>query len=90
MVSLFVPQNQVEFCLSVAPQNQPCGVDTGHASRSSVLLHLKASLDRVFQSDLKTGGYATTGGARDKLKMDESMRWAVSHPATLSLPFSMY
>jgi hypothetical protein len=31
--------------------------------RSSGLFHVKASLARVFQSDLKTGGGATTGGA---------------------------
>jgi hypothetical protein len=36
----------------------------GHASRSSGLLHVEASLARVSQSDLKTGGGATTGGAR--------------------------
>jgi hypothetical protein len=36
----------------------------GHASRSSSLLDMEASLARVFQSDLKTGGCATTGGAR--------------------------
>jgi hypothetical protein len=36
----------------------------GHASRSSGLLRVEASLDRVFQSDLNTGGGATTGGAR--------------------------
>jgi hypothetical protein len=36
----------------------------GHASRSSSLLHVKASLARVSQSGLKTGGSATTGGAR--------------------------
>jgi hypothetical protein len=32
--------------------------------RSSVLLHMEASLARVSLSDLKTGGGATTGGAR--------------------------
>jgi hypothetical protein len=37
----------------------------GHASRSSGLLRVKVSLARVFQSGLKTGGDATTGGARD-------------------------
>jgi hypothetical protein len=37
----------------------------GHASRSSGLLHVKASLTRVFQSDLKTDGGATAGGAHD-------------------------
>jgi hypothetical protein len=31
----------------------------GRASRSSGLFHLKASRDRVFQSDVKTGGDAT-------------------------------
>jgi hypothetical protein len=36
----------------------------GHASRSSGLLRVKASLTRVFQSVLKTGECATTGGAR--------------------------
>jgi hypothetical protein len=37
----------------------------GHTSRSGVLLHLEASCARVSQSGLKTGGGATTGGARD-------------------------
>jgi hypothetical protein len=36
----------------------------GYASRSSGLLHVKASLARVSQSGLKTGGGATAGGAR--------------------------
>jgi hypothetical protein len=36
----------------------------GHASRSSDLLGVEASLARVFQSGLKTGGGATTAGAR--------------------------
>jgi hypothetical protein len=36
----------------------------GHMSRSSGLLGVEASLARVFQSGLKTGGGATTGGAR--------------------------
>jgi hypothetical protein len=35
----------------------------GHASRSSGLLHMKASLARVSQSGLKTGGGTTAGGA---------------------------
>jgi hypothetical protein len=34
-----------------------------HALRSSGLLRVEASLARVSQSDLKTGGDATTGGA---------------------------
>jgi hypothetical protein len=36
----------------------------GHASRSSSLLGVDASLARVSQSDLKTSGGVTTGGAR--------------------------
>jgi hypothetical protein len=36
----------------------------GHVSRSSGLLHVKASLARVSQSGMKTGGGAMTGGAR--------------------------
>jgi hypothetical protein len=36
----------------------------GHASRSSDLLRVKASLARVSQSSLKTDGGATAGGAR--------------------------
>jgi hypothetical protein len=39
-------------------------VGVGHASRSSGLLRVKASLARVSQSGLKTGGGATAGGAR--------------------------
>jgi hypothetical protein len=39
----------------------------GHASRSTSLLDMKASLASVSQSDLKTGGDATTGGARDTI-----------------------
>jgi hypothetical protein len=60
----------------------------GHASRSSTLLGVEASLARVSQSGLKTseGG----GCVRGKLKMDGSMRRAVSDPATLALLFSFY
>jgi hypothetical protein len=36
----------------------------GHASRSSSLLGVEASMVRVFQSGLKTGVGATTDGAR--------------------------
>jgi hypothetical protein len=36
----------------------------GHASRSSGLLCVEASLARVFQSSLKIGGVATAGSAR--------------------------
>jgi hypothetical protein len=49
--------------LSVAPQNQRSEVGAGHASRSSSLLDVEASLARVSQSGLKTGGGVTTGGA---------------------------
>jgi hypothetical protein len=36
----------------------------GHVSRSSGLLGMEASLARVFQSGLRTGGGVMTGGAR--------------------------
>jgi hypothetical protein len=36
----------------------------GHASRSSGLLRVEASRTRIFQSGIKTDGYATTGGVR--------------------------
>jgi hypothetical protein len=62
-ISWFGPQNQAGFDLSVAPQNRQREVSTGHASRSSSLLHVKASLARVSQFGQKTGGGATTGGA---------------------------
>jgi hypothetical protein len=62
-VSYFGPQNQASFGLSVAPQNRWREVDVGHMSRSSSLLGVEASLARVSQSGLKTGGSATTGGA---------------------------
>jgi hypothetical protein len=35
-----------------------------HASRSSGLFRVKASLTRIFQSGLKTDGGVTAGGAR--------------------------
>jgi hypothetical protein len=50
--------------LSVAPQNRQREIGVGHASRSSDLLGVEASLARVFQSGLKTGRGATMGGAR--------------------------
>jgi hypothetical protein len=50
--------------LSVAPQNRRREVSAGHASRSSGLLRVEASLTRVSQSGLKTSGVATAGGAR--------------------------
>jgi hypothetical protein len=39
----------------------------GHASRSSGLLGTEASLVRVYQSGIKTGGCATVSGARDTI-----------------------
>jgi hypothetical protein len=59
-----MPQNQAGFGLSVAPQNRRREVGAGHASRSTGLLGVEASLARVSQSGMKTGGGATTGGAR--------------------------
>jgi hypothetical protein len=50
--------------LSVALQNRWMEVSAGHASRSSSLLGVEASLARVSQSGLKSGGGATVGGAR--------------------------
>jgi hypothetical protein len=54
----------VSFGLSVAPQKRRREVGRGHASGSSGLLRVKASLARVSQSGLKTGGGVTAGGAR--------------------------
>jgi hypothetical protein len=55
---------------------------------------VEASLARVFQSGLKTGGGVMTGGHEgyvgDKFKTDGSMQWVTSDPATLLLPFSIY
>jgi hypothetical protein len=39
-------------------------VDVGRTSRSSSLLDVEESMAMVFQSGLKTGVRATTGGAR--------------------------
>jgi hypothetical protein len=60
----FGPQNQVGFGLSVTAQNRPREVNAGHTSRSSGLLGVQASLTRVFQFGLKTGGGTTAGDAR--------------------------
>jgi hypothetical protein len=64
-VPWFGTQNQVGFGLSVAPQNRWRDISVGHTSRSSGLLHLEASRARVSQSDFKTCGGMTAGGARD-------------------------
>jgi hypothetical protein len=50
----------------------------GHALRSSGLLRMEASLARVSQSGLKTGGGTTTGGARGtiaEVASEVSLRW---------------
>jgi hypothetical protein len=39
----------------------------GHMSRFSGLLYVEASRGRVFQSDLKTDRWVTSGGARDTI-----------------------
>jgi hypothetical protein len=57
----------VGFDLSVAPQNRQREVGVGHTLRSSDLLHVEASLTRVFLSGLKTDGSAMMGGARDTI-----------------------
>jgi hypothetical protein len=46
----------------------------GHTSRSSGLLHMEASLARVSQSGLKTGGGATVGGTRGTITEVEDGR----------------
>jgi hypothetical protein len=54
----------VDFGLSVASQNRQREVGVGHTSGSSGLLHVEASMTRVFQSGLKTGRGVMAGGAR--------------------------
>jgi hypothetical protein len=56
--------DHADFGLLVAPQNQRREVNAGHTSRSSGLLRVEAGLASFSQSGLKTGGGATTGGAR--------------------------
>jgi hypothetical protein len=46
-ISWFGSQNNVCYGLSIAPQNRREGDDVEHASRSSGLLRVKASRDRV-------------------------------------------
>jgi hypothetical protein len=76
-VSWFVSQNQVSFGLSVVPQNRR-GIGAGHASRYSGLLYVEASLARVSQSGLKTGGGVIMGSARGtivEVALNTSCRW---------------
>jgi hypothetical protein len=63
-VSWFGHQNQGGFGLSVAPQNRWRENGVRHALRSRGLLRMEASLARVSQSGLKTGGGVTVGDAR--------------------------
>jgi hypothetical protein len=58
----FGHQNQTDYGLSVAPQNQWEGDGMGHTLISSSLLRVEASRSRVFQSGLKTGRGTTAGG----------------------------
>jgi hypothetical protein len=67
VVYWFGPQNQAGFGLSVVTQNHWREVGAGHVSRSSSLLGVEASLARVSQSGLKTGGGVTAGGARSTI-----------------------
>jgi hypothetical protein len=62
----------VRFGLSVAPQNRQRDVGVVHTSRSSGLLQVEASLARVFQSGLKTGGDTTTGRTHGTITEVES------------------
>jgi hypothetical protein len=71
MVSWIGPQNQAGFDLSVAPQNRwevaaaMGGCDgVGHTSKSSGLLHVKASLARISQSVFKTGAWKHVAPSR--------------------------
>jgi hypothetical protein len=94
-VSWFGLQNQVGDGLSVAPENRWVEDGAGHASRSTDLLHLKASRARVpslpqnwWRSD---DGWCTWHHHRDCVKMnlktDGSMRRATSDFSTPTLPF---
>jgi hypothetical protein len=60
---LFCASKSTEFQFVGYATKSTMEVDVGHASRSSGLLHVEASLTRIFQSDLKTSGCTTTGGA---------------------------
>jgi hypothetical protein len=64
-VSWFGPKIQAAYSLSVVPQNQ-CEYEdgAGHTLRSSGLLCMEASRDRVSQSGFKIIRGTTVGGAR--------------------------
>jgi hypothetical protein len=69
-----------------------------HASRSSSLLRVEASLARVSQSGLKTGGGTTMGGALapsrrlHRRQVEDGLVDVTGYigPATLHLPFLRY
>jgi hypothetical protein len=63
-VPRFGSQNQTDFGLSIAPQNQWREDGAGHELLSGGLLHLEASRARVSQSGLKTNRGTTAGLAR--------------------------
>jgi hypothetical protein len=54
---------KASVCLLRLKTDRGCDA-VGHASRSSGLIRVKASRARVSQSDIKTGGSATTSDAR--------------------------
>jgi hypothetical protein len=67
MVSWFGPQNQADYGLSVASQNQREGDGVEHVSRSSCLFCMEVSRTRVFQSSFETSGGTTVDGARGNI-----------------------
>jgi hypothetical protein len=65
-VGLDLKTKQASVCRLRHKIDERCN-GVGHASRSSGCLSVNASQARVFQSDLKTGGCATAGGARGSI-----------------------
>jgi hypothetical protein len=97
MIFWFVPQNQADFSLSVAPQNRREGDGVRHASRSSDFLRVEVRLEffqfasKLVESRRRVVHVALLCRSReDMLKTDGSMRWAASDPAILDLPFLLY
>jgi hypothetical protein len=99
MISWFGPQNQVGYGLSVAPQNRwEDEDDAGHVARSSCLLHLEASRDRVssLASRLVEARHRWCtwhhrgGHVEMKAKTNGSMRRAASDSSTATLSFLLY
>jgi hypothetical protein len=97
MVSWFVPQNQSDFSLSVAPQNRREGDGVGHTSRSNGFLRVEVRLEffqfasKLVESRRRVVHVVPLRRSReDKLKTDGSMQRAASDLATLDLPFLLY